>query len=211
MFFCRKVTKEEFNFATNNRVEKEEMVECEDCGRKFHQVCVLHLQSISGSKFHCSNCTPADSKTAHRFTAKNLPTTRLSNFIEVRVENFLKRETSGTVEKVHVRVVFVGEKKVEVKPEMKQNFVDKGLMENNFPYRARAIFAFQEQDGADVCFFGLHVQEYSDDCPPPNSRRLYVAYLDSVHFFQPRQLRTAVYHEILLGKVDLLITLDFTP
>ena len=121
MFSSRKVKKEEFNFATNNRVEKEEMVECEDCGRKFHQVCVLHLQNISGSKFHCSNCTPADSKTAHRFTAKNLPTTRLSNFIEVRVENFLKRETIGTVEKVHVRVVFVGEKKVEVKPEMKQN------------------------------------------------------------------------------------------
>ena len=84
-------------------------MECEDCGRKFHQVCVLHLQNISGSKFHCSNC--ADSKPVHRFTAKNLPTTRLSNFIEVRVENFLKREHSGTLEKVHVRVVFVGEKK----------------------------------------------------------------------------------------------------
>ena len=105
-------------------------------------------------------------------------------------------------EKVHVRVVYVGEKKVEVKPEMRQKFVDNGLMENNLPYRARAIFAFQEQDGADVCFFGLHVQEYSDDCPPPNSRRIYVAYLDSVHFFQPRQFRTAVafftaYHRLV--------------
>ena len=101
----RRVQKEEFKQATNNRVEMEEMVECEDCGRKLHQVCVLHLQNISGSKFHCSNCTSADAKTAHRFTAKNLPTTRLSNFIEVRVENFLKRVTSA-VEKVHVRVVF---------------------------------------------------------------------------------------------------------
>ena len=193
--------KEEFNRATNNKVEKEEMVECEDCGRKFHQVCVLHLQNISGSKFCCSNCTSADSKTEHSFTAKNLPTTRLSSFIELRVENFLKREMGKVEEKVHVRVVYVGEKKVEVKPEMRQKFVDNGLMENNLPYRARAIFAFQEQDGADVCFFGLHVQEYSDDCPPPNSRRIYVAYLDSVHFFQPRQSRTAVYHEILLGRL----------
>jgi hypothetical protein len=31
-------------------------------------------------------------------------------------------------------------------------------MLDNFPYRARAMFAFQEQEGADVCFFGMHVQ-----------------------------------------------------
>ena len=29
---------------------------------------------------------------------------------------------------------------------------------NDFPYRARAMFAFEEQDGVDVCFFGMHVQ-----------------------------------------------------
>jgi hypothetical protein len=27
-----------------------------------------------------------------------------------------------------------------------------------FPYRARALFAFEEIDGVDVCFFGMHVQ-----------------------------------------------------
>ena len=31
-------------------------------------------------------------------------------------------------------------------------------MLNDFPYRARAMFAFEEQDGVDVCFFGMHVQ-----------------------------------------------------
>lgn len=31
-------------------------------------------------------------------------------------------------------------------------------MLDNFPYRARAMFAFEEQDGVDVCFFGMHVQ-----------------------------------------------------
>ena len=73
-------------------------------------------------------------------------------------------------------------------------------MLNDFPYRARAMFAFEEQDGVDVCFFGMHVQEYGLECPQPNTRRVYVAYLDSVHFFKPRHFRTAVYHEILLGK-----------
>ena len=31
---------------------------------------------------------------------------------------------------------------------------------NDFPYRARAMFAFEEQDGVDVCFFGMHVQVF---------------------------------------------------
>lgn len=33
-------------------------------------------------------------------------------------------------------------------------------------------------------------------------RRVYIAYLDSVHFFQPKQFRTMVYHEILIGYLD---------
>lgn len=43
-----------------------------------------------------------------------------------------------------------------------------------------------------------------------NSRRVYIAYLDSVHFFQPRQLRTEVYHEILLGYLNYAMMLGYT-
>ena len=68
-----------------------------------------------------------------------------------------------------------------------------------FPYRARALFAFEEIDGVDVCFFGMHTQEFGSDCPEPNKNRIYLSYLDSVHFFRPSHLRTSVYHEILIG------------
>lgn len=77
-----------------------------------------------------------------------------------------------------------------------------GQMPESFPYRARAMFAFEDINGTDVCFFGMHVQEYGSDCQQPNTRRVYVSYLDSVHFFSPRHLRTAVYHEILIGYLE---------
>lgn len=49
-------------------------------------------------------------------------------------------------------------------------FVDNGEMVPDFPYRAKAMFAFEEIDGVDVCFFGMHVQEYDSNCYAPNNR-----------------------------------------
>ncbi|CAG2057869.1 unnamed protein product [Timema podura] len=93
---------------------------------------------------------------------------------------------------------------------MRNRFVDNGDLPDQFPYRAKALFAFEDVDGVDVCFFGMHVQEYGSECPCPNTRRVYIAYLDSVHFFRPRQFRTAVYHEILLGYLDYVKQLGYT-
>lgn len=89
--------------------------------------------------------------------------------MENRINALLKRKAAGAGD-VTVRVLSSYDKAVEVKPAMKARFVDSGQMSESFPYRVKAIFAFEEIDGVDVCFFGMHVQEYGSDCPASNAR-----------------------------------------
>jgi len=70
-----------------------------------------------------------------------------------------------------------------------------------FPYLSQAIFAFQSVGGRDVLLFAVYVQEYDADCPPPNTNRTYISYVDSVRYLEsePRGARTPVYHAVLTG------------
>lgn len=101
--------------------------------------------------------------------ALELPSTKLGSYLENRVNSFLKKKDAGAGE-VTIRVLSSSEKCVEVKPGMKARYCDTGEMVSSFPYQAKAIFAFEEIDGVDVCFFGMHVQEYGSNSPAPNSR-----------------------------------------
>lgn len=142
------------------------------------------------------------------FNAKNLPRTKVDSHIETRLNSFLYK-SQVNASQVHIRMLLNSDEMTTVKPGMRNLFVESGEMNAVFPYRSKTLFAFQEQDGVDVCFFGLYVQEYGSECANPNSRRVYFTYLDSVHFFEPRQYRTAVYHEILLGYMDYVKQLGY--
>ncbi|XP_022538658.2 histone acetyltransferase p300 isoform X1 [Astyanax mexicanus] len=206
------INKDQFQKKRNDTLDPELFVECNDCCRKMHQICVLHNETIWPSGFVCDGCLKKANKTRkeNKYAAKRLPQTKLGCFLETRVNDYLKRQAHPESGEVTIRVVHVSDKMVEVKPGMKSRFVDSGEMAESFPYRTKAMFAFEDIDGVDVCFFGMHVQEYGSDCPPPNQRRVYISYLDSVHFFQPRQLRTGVYHEILIGYIEYVKKLGFT-
>lgn len=126
------------------------------------------------------------------------------------MNEYMRKRPEIKAGEVTIRVLSSSDKCVEVKPGMKNRYVETGEWPEQFPYRAKALFAWEEIDGVDVCFFGMHVQEYGSDSSPPNRRRVYLAYLDSVHFFRPKQVRTAVYHEILLGYLDYAKQLGYS-
>ncbi|XP_068160913.1 histone acetyltransferase p300 isoform X2 [Antennarius striatus] len=206
------INKDQFEKKKNDTLDPELLVECMDCGRRMHQICVLHNDTIWPSGFVCDACLKKANKARkeNKYSAKRLPQTKLGCYLETRVNDFLKRQSHPESGEVTIRVVHVSDKVVEVKPGMKSRFVDSGEMSESFPYRTKALFAFEDIDGAEVCFFGMHVQEYGSDCPQPNQRRVYISYLDSVHFFRPRCLRTAVYHEVLIGYLEYVKKLGYT-
>ena len=90
------------------------------------------------------------------------------------MNNFLRMEDtdSGEMEdtdagEITIRVVSSSDKNLETRTNMRERF--RGKFPTQFPYHTKAIFAFQI-DGTDICFFGMHVQEYGSDCPAPNTR-----------------------------------------
>ena len=81
---------------------------------------VLTLNFLFASRFICDNCHKArgTKRKDNPHTAKRLPTSTLGKYIEARVNNFLKKKEAHAGD-VHIRVVFSGDKQVEVKPLMK--------------------------------------------------------------------------------------------
>ncbi|CAL8068146.1 unnamed protein product [Orchesella dallaii] len=211
------VRKEEFLKKINNELEPEPKVQCFRCQRFFHQICVLHLETETDetNPFLCTLCKGIPSQP---FTAVLLPHSELSRFVETHVRRklvTLMTTDSGpgasSQNPVFIRVTSSIEKEVKVKQKTQAYFVKRGDSSGAlaFPYKAKSLCAFQKIDGVDVLFFVMYVQEYDSDCPGPNTGRVYISYLDSVHFFQPKELRTMMYHEIILGYLEYVKTLGF--
>jgi len=155
-------------------------------------------------------------------SAKDIPRTKLSDWLEEHVHAKIdERMRALSEEKAESENVSYGEaykalsaggpltirqvtstdRKHEVRDLMKARYAHKNYPEE-FSYRCKCIVVFQNIDGVDVVLFALYFYEHGEDNPFPNKRTVYVSYLDSVHFMKPRQMRTFVYHEILISYLD---------
>lgn len=213
----------------HNEDSEEPWVQCDGpCERWVHQICGLfNGRRNTGDECHfvCPNCIvdkrrkagPSDviiAPTDKKMKADDLPHCNLSQYLEKRIHERLEIAYRETAAKRNIRV-----EDVEKCPALflrqvscydKSHHVREGVFERykhknypaELPCRTKCVILFQNIDGQDVILFGMYVYEYGHKCPQPNQRRVYISYLDSVHYFRPKQYRTLVYHEILISYLD---------
>lgn len=204
---------------------REPMVQCDSCERWVHSVCGLFNSRRNLSKemqYFCPQCVlqqraklpPKDIVPEKKMLANTLPQCLMTEYIEKRVAAALEvayEESAAklgisvsAVEKaprLSIRQVSCIDNNQATQEGMRTRYAHKNYPVE-FPCRAKCILMFQHMDGQDVILFGMYVYEYGHKCPQPNQRRVYISYLDSVHYLRPRQYRTPVYHEILIAYLE---------
>jgi E1A/CREB-binding protein len=148
----------------------------------------------------------------------------MSDFIEARIHASLTEERKERAQSMnldvelvppvadlHVRVVQSTEKTAETKPQFEAHYSSTHNYPRAFKYRQKVMCLFQQVEGVDVLLFCMYVHEYGSEQDAPNTRTIYLSYLDSIKYLRPEieacgrggiSIRTMIYHDILLGYLE---------
>ncbi|KAH9258132.1 hypothetical protein BASA81_003695 [Batrachochytrium salamandrivorans] len=229
-----KFSKSLFKEQKNNQQVREEWVICFYCRRKSHAICAMAKTSMFSSKREhlCAMCllryleektfqqtdfnafpvyinldTPVNPPGTGR-TAKELPTSPLSRFVEQRLRERIAQEPSSTSGSnpglLSVRVVLNKKEDLFTREGMLDLYGNEQVYgyPKSFPTKQKCLLLFEEIDGFDVLLFVMYVQYFGSDAPHPNKRSMYISYLDSVNYFSQRELRTVAYQEIVISLLE---------
>lgn len=209
----------------HDKVEEESWVQCDTCKGWLHQICALFNAKCNEGMpegqllpLSCPMCLlvarkarPTERPAKRWPGASELRKSDLTRDLERRATDMIhlwrkKRATTlrvplekiPEVPKVIIRIVSCRDATFYTKRRMYERYRGQGFTDVHY-YRQKAIVMFQRIEGVDILIFAMYVQEYGDDCPGPNRRTAYLSYLDSVKYFRPEELRTDLYHELLIA------------
>lgn len=151
-----------------------------------------------GENYICKNCSCDNGAVTAQVDASDLPQSEMSTYIQNRIDEFLKNRDVSTI---IVRNISSLKKITAVLPKTREWLEGSHKKIKQYQFRSKNIFVFQKHDTDYVCIFGMYTQEYSN-CRPPNNGQVYIAYLDSVNYFQPRELRSELYKRIMLAYIE---------
>lgn len=210
------ITKAELSPVTHDALPEEPWVTCVECTSRVYKVCALFTGG-DDEKYTCPNCVLKRGDTVGFPVSKQTPIKgaadiakcALSDSIEDGIQRALEKaykdkaeETKVAIEDVQeaagicVRVLSNQEKKFPVGEEMLKWYGGDDCPAE-YSVRTKCIGLFQKIHGVDTLLFAMYVQEYDHNNPAPNRRRVFISYVDSVQYFEPKCYRTTVYQTVI--------------
>jgi E1A/CREB-binding protein len=180
------IRKDNVHNKKNDDNTEESWVQCETCDGWMHQICAVFNSRQNDNddaeiKYTCAVCLakqrehlgenvpPPKKGTLPYLSAKELPKTELSNFLEKRVRTLEKEYGEAhpelKVPETTLRVVSHKTNPCYTKVEMHKEYCDAEGYPTQFDYISKCILMFQNLDGVEVLLFGFYIQEYDDECP----------------------------------------------
>jgi hypothetical protein len=178
----------------NDQICVDKMAVCEGCRRSVHYVCAM-IGPTPPQRYVCPRCLLATRQRLEIYcgTVPAKPIAAAAPYLEESVRSIFPEETLFVRHLARTKLV------TQVPERVRQLFSD---MPTELPGTESCFGLFQTIDGLPVLIFLFYAQEYGADCPEPNRNRVYISYVDSVNFFRPKELRTAVYQRLLLAYIQ---------